>query len=262
MKAETAQAIDAVRQTLPIARRRVGAARVFAKANRDLSTGTDLAIEATIRHVLSGATGLPVVGEEFGGLAPTDGSLYWLVDPVCGSRNLASGIGSTAINVALIEQNEVALAVVGDPARNEINFAEVGGGAWVRHGKSNRPLHVSDASGVLVLEDSRAVGRHREYAARIIADVVRADRWDLRSLGSTISLAYVASGRIAAYILWWTSAVHAAAGSLLVREAGGRVTDVDGQPWTLDSESTLAAGPALHDELLRVVEGIRRGTRD
>ena len=55
-----------------------------------------------------------------------------------------------------------------------------------------------------------------------------------------MALAYVAGGRVAAYMLFWTSAIHAAAGSLLAAEAGAVVSDVDGEPWTLESDSILA----------------------
>jgi myo-inositol-1(or 4)-monophosphatase len=73
----------------------------------------------------------------------------------------------------------------------------------------------------------------RERAARFAAAAVRADRWDLRALGTTLSALYVA------------------AGSLLITEAGGVVSDVDGRPWTLDSDSLVgSAHGRLHAELI------------
>jgi myo-inositol-1(or 4)-monophosphatase len=67
-------------------------------------------------------------------------------------------------------------------------------------------------------------------------------------------LPYVASGQIAAYAVFWVTAIHAAAGSLLVLEAGGAVSDIDGRPWTLGADSIVAsADRELHGELLDVI---------
>jgi myo-inositol-1(or 4)-monophosphatase len=83
---------------------------------------------------------------------------------------------------------------------------------------------------------------------------MRADRWDLRSLGTTLSMAYVAGGRISAYVLFSSSAIHAGAGSLMVTEAGATLSDIDGRPWVLDSDSlVVAATPDLHRELIGLV---------
>jgi myo-inositol-1(or 4)-monophosphatase len=103
----------------------------------------------------------------------------------------------------------------------------------------------------VVIELGRSTGPRREHAARFVAAAIRADRWDLRALGTTLSLAYVAAGRVAAYVLFSTSAVHAGAGSLLVTEAGGVLSKIDGRPWTIHSDSIVAsADPRLHRELL------------
>jgi myo-inositol-1(or 4)-monophosphatase len=243
VRRQTRAAIDAVQQALELVRDRVGSEHSELKAARDLVTGTDLAVEASLREVLGDA----VVGEESGG---ERGRSYWLVDPICGTRNFASGIPLYCVNVALVEEGDVTVAVVGDPS-GEILVAERGGGAW--SAATGRPLSVSSESEVLVIEDSHADRdeERRARAARAVAAAIVAFRWDIRALSTTLALPYVASGRVAAYVLFWTSAVHVAAGSLLVTEAGGVVSDVDGRPWTVDSDSIVAAAtPELHAELL------------
>ena len=96
------------------------------------------------------------------------------------------------------------------------------------------------------VKDSR-----REQAARFIAAAIREDRWDFRSLGTTLASPYLAAGRISAYVVFWLSAIHAGAGSLLVTEAGGTLSDLDGRPWTIRSDSFVgSATPDLHEELL------------
>ena len=93
------------------------------------------------------------------------------------------------------------------------------------------------------------------WRARFAAALISADRWDFRSFGTTMSLAYLAAGRVSGYVAFWTdSPVHAAAGSLLATEAGGTVSDLAGEPWRLDSDAILAAASAgLHAELLDLV---------
>jgi myo-inositol-1(or 4)-monophosphatase len=200
---------------------------------------------------VSHCMGFPVVGEERGGAAPADGSAYWLVDPICGTRNFASGIPLYCVNLALVEGGQIALAVVGDSSTGEIHVAERGGGAWANKDASPRRLATSGESRTVIVEVGRSTGLRREHAARFVAGAIRADRWDLRALGTTLSLPYVAAGRVAAYVLFSVSAVHAGAGSLLVTEAGGVLPDIDGRPWTIQSDSIVASADSrLHRELL------------
>jgi myo-inositol-1(or 4)-monophosphatase len=199
------------------------------------------------------ALGHGVVGEERGGDADGGELPYWLVDPICGTRNFASGIPLYCTNLALVEDSVVTVAVVGDASTGSVCVAERGRGGWVVEGDRLRPLATSDASATVVIEDSHAAGPRREQAAQFMASAVRADRWDLRALSTTLALPYVAAGRVAAYVLCWTSAVHAAAGSLVAAEAGATVSDLDGRPWTIDSDSIVAAATqALHGELLEL----------
>ena len=91
-----------------------------------------------------------------------------------------------------------------------------------------------------------------------MAASIRADRWEFRSLGTTLALPYLAAGRIAAYVVFYATALHCAAGSLLVSEAGGVLTDLEGKPWTLDSTSLLlTAGYDLHAGLLALAASTR-----
>ena len=248
---ETRAAIDAVERALELARRREGAADISFKSGRDVVTATDVAVEDAVRGILGDALAYPVIGEERGGESLDDGSPYWLVDPICGTRNFASGTPLYCVNLALVEVDAVTVAVVGDPTTGEVHVAERGGGAWALTDGAWRRLATSAESQTLVVEDGDSTGGRRERAARFIAEVTRADRWDLRALGTTLSLSYVAAGRVSAYVLFWVSALHAAAGSLLVTEAGGALSDVDGRPWTIHSDSVIAsANPDLHEQLL------------
>src|SRR5574341_1758924 len=95
----TRVAIAAVRRGLELAREGVGAEQITSKGGRDLVTATDTAVEDEIRRIVEDATPHPVVGEERGGDAPADGAPYWLLDPICGTRNFASGIPLYCVNL-------------------------------------------------------------------------------------------------------------------------------------------------------------------
>ena len=251
LRPETLVAIDAVKRALTIARSGVGADDITAKDGRDLVTATDVAVEDAVRGIVADALSFPVIGEERGGEASADGSPYWLVDPICGTRNFASGLPLYCVNLALVEGDEVTVAVVGDPSTGEIDVAERGRGAWALKDGRRHPLTTSDASRTIVIEDGRSKDHRRGQTAQFAAAVIRADRWDFRSLGTTLASPYLAAGRISAYVVFLVSAIHAAAGSLLVTEAGGTVSDIDGRPWTIRSDSFVgSATRALHEELL------------
>ena len=245
-----------MKQALTIARPGVGAEDVTAKDGRDLVTMTDVALEHAIRRIVTNALGFfSVIGEERGGEASPDGSPYWLVDPICGTRNFMSGIPLYCVNLALVEGDNVTVAVVGDPSTGEIDVAERGRGAWGLKDSARHRLTTTDESRTVVIEDGKSKGSRRQQAAQFSAAAIRADRWDFRSLGTTLASPYLAAGRIAAYIVFWVPAIHAAAGSLLVTEAGGTVSDIDGRPWTIGSDSLVgSANRHLHEELLDLIK--------
>ena len=257
----TQVALTAVRRGLELARGRAGADEITSKDGRDLVTATDTAVEDEIRGIVADASPDPVVGEERGGDVPADGSAYWLLDPICGTRNFASGIPLYCVNLALVEGDRISLAVVGDASIDEIQFAERGRGAWAVDHEGRRQLFTSGQSQTIVVESGRAAGSRREHAARFARDAIRADRWDMRNLSSSLSSAYVSAGRVAAYVLFSASALHTGAGTLLVEEAGGSVSDIDGAPWTLRSDSLLAsADRGLHRELIDMVRASARSS--
>jgi myo-inositol-1(or 4)-monophosphatase len=251
---ETRLAFEAVVEALKIAAQSIGTTGITSKGGRDLVTSADIAVEDAIRERLANAFSMPVVGEERGGEAPGDDSAYWLVDPICGTRSFASGIPLYCVNLALVEGEQVTVAVVGDPSTGEIALAERGRGAWAVKGDTLRRLTASDESRTIVVEDGTSQGTRREHAARFTAAAIRTDRWYCRSFGTTLPAVYLAAGRIAACVQMWVPALHAAAGSLLITEAGGVLSDLEGQPWSIQSDTLVAAGdPELQQELLALI---------
>jgi myo-inositol-1(or 4)-monophosphatase len=258
---ETVEAVRVVREALALAASQSGAADVTYKSGRDVVTATDIAVEDAVRERIREAFGMSVIGEERGGEVTS--SRYWLLDPICGTRNYVSGVPLYSVNLGMVEDGEVTIGVVGDPSRNEIVLAERGRGAWALRDGELHPLKASADSQTIIVEepdggDSTARGERREHGARFIAEAIRANRWELRSFGATVSLAYLAAGRFSAYVVFYGTAVHGAAGTIVSSESGCTITDMEGRPWTVQADSLLvAATPELHAELLAMAQRTR-----
>jgi myo-inositol-1(or 4)-monophosphatase len=258
LRPETVIAVGAVERALVMAGR--GTGEIHFKVERDVVTDTDVAIEDLIRATVEDDLGLPVVGEERGGEAMSE-QAYWLVDPICGTRNFASGIRLFSVNMALVERGEIVIAVVGNGSTGDIHVSERGGGAWTMSHEGPRRLQASADSSIVALEAWPESGPERERAALVAAASIRGDRWDVRSFATTLTLAYIAEGRVAASVHFSSPALHAGAGALLASEAGAIVTDFDGRPWTIDAGCLVAsASEELHGEVLGLLQFLDAGT--
>jgi myo-inositol-1(or 4)-monophosphatase len=228
------------------------------KSALDLVTETDRAIERLISgRLLSAFPTHVVVGEEASASAgpsrPAPDRYAWYLDPIDGTTNFAHGHPHFAVSLALARGSELLLGIVADPLRAE-RFAAVRGGGATLDGV---PIRVS---GVPRLEDALlATGtpydrRERAdfYLAGIKAFMLRAQ--GIRRGGSAaLDLCYVACGRVDAYWEWRLAPWDHAAGALIVREAGGRVTNAAGGDFDLFGDSTVASNGALHAEMLAVL---------
>ena len=257
MRAETRAALAAVDTALKLMRRRTGADRIRSKGGRDLVTATDVAVEDAVRaSLLAEYPEWTVVGEERGGEDQIGDRPYWLVDPICGTVNFAANIPAYAVNIALVQDGALSVAAVGDGGTGERFIAERGQGAYQVKRNGPERIAVNPASPILSFSAGTSKpGMNAAIGADFTRAAIIADRWDLRMLSSTVSLAYLASGRTGAYLLFEISSpVHVAAGALLSQEAGAIVTDRHGVPWTVDHPTILAAaGPDIHREILALI---------
>jgi len=275
-RSETIAAVAALRAALPIVLTRQGAADVRSKGPRDLVTGTDLAAQATIERVLrEHCPAVAFVGEEGDHQVP-DAGRYWLVDPLCGTANFAARLPLYALNVALVEDGRVTAAAVGDGTTGDLYVAERGRGAWLLSaggpaeglpgrastrestGRAER-LAASGSTGLVSLDPNLAgPDELRPFGQAFALRVLAAARWDVRMLATTLALAYVASGRLAAAVYAASGpSVHLAAGLLLADESGAIVTNERGTDWTLqDPVYIVASNAALHHDLLLIAQAV------
>jgi myo-inositol-1(or 4)-monophosphatase len=182
----------------------------------------------------------------------------WLVDPLDGTTNFAHGYPTWAVSLALAEWGQVRLAVTLEPLRDELTWAERGQGAWLRTGDTERRLQVSNAPALeqALLATGFSYNRTlphqnnlREFGA--IMPQVQGVR---RAGAAVLDMAHVAMGRLDGYWELLLKPWDWAAGWLLIEAAGGRVTDLDGNPWHLEAQSMVATNGRLHDELLDALQ--------
>jgi len=190
-----------------------------------------------------------ILGEEDADNRPGTSGLRWVIDPLDGTVNFLYGIPQWCVSIAVEDDAGPLAGAVHDPNLDETFTAARDGGADV----DGRPLHVSHAEGLagaLVgtgFSYEPAVRRDQGALASALLDVAR----DLRRAGAAaLDLAWVAAGRLDAYLEYGLAPWDWAAGELLVTEAGGSVThlvtDLGGRP----RSGLLAAGPACHDAFL------------
>jgi myo-inositol-1(or 4)-monophosphatase len=231
----------------------------------DLVTEVDKGSERMIRNLIT--THFPhhsFLGEE--GVEPgpeasakalqelSDSEYLWIVDPVDGTTNYVHGFPFFSVSIALAHRGQVIVGVVYDPSRDELFVAERGKGAYV-HGRKIQVSQEGSLSQSLIATGF-PVDHHVALPANMkgiqaLAPKVR----NLRIVGSAaLHLAYVAAGRLSGFWEYNLSSWDIAAGSLLVEEAGGRLSDLTGEPYHLGVRNISASYGLIHDELLRVLE--------
>ncbi len=186
--------------------------------------------------------------------APWEGTSgrRWIVDPLDGTNNFLAGIPHFAVSIALEDGDEIVLGCVHDPVRNETFTAFRGEGAYANGKRIGVSARGRLDGAVLGVGLSFHPGRRAAMVEQLSPLVARAGV--LRTFGSaSLDLAYVAAGRFDA--IWYLSlhAWDAAAGGLLVEEAGGRVTDLRGAPLRDPREGVVASNGRLHDEFLHAL---------
>jgi myo-inositol-1(or 4)-monophosphatase len=221
--------------------------QVSVKGPADFVSSADLRSERILREELAKAR--PAFGflmEESGAQTGADGSQRWIVDPLDGTTNFLHGIPHFCISAALERDGEIVAGIVHDPLRDEMFWAEKGIGAFV----NDRRLRVSARR---KLADAvigtgipfRERGNHPAYLA-MLAGVMESTAGVRRMGAAALDLAYVAAGRFDGFFEIGLSPWDVAAGLLLVREAGGYASEIDGGKNVLEGGSILAANDHLH----------------
>lgn len=228
----------------------------------DLITEYDQAAEALISDQLRRAfPDHQLVAEEGSQNHRAASSFTWYVDPLDGTSNFAHGFPVFAVSMALYQESHPLIGVIYDPLRDECFTAVAGGGAYLETVDMKQRLQVSGAA--TLLESLLATGfpydRHhsqQDNLAQFGAFLKKAQ--GIRRAGAAaLDMAYVAAGRFDGYWEYKLNSWDIAAGWLLVKEAGGRVSAIDGRPFQLaEKVSLVASNGHIHDQMLEVLDGV------
>ncbi len=214
--------------------------------------------EAIIATIREASPDDAILGEEGGGRPGTSGR-RWLVDPIDGTTNFAHGLPMFAASIALEVQGELVAGVLAAPALGWTFWAARGMGAWLESDRGVRRLAVSGTAalaGALLATGFPTTTSARAHNFAAFEAVYRRSQGVRRIGAAALDLAFVAAGWIDAY---WEAPLHPwdlGAGVVLVREAGGRVTDLSGGAFRVDDGQVVASNGRLHDELVRELGGV------
>ncbi len=227
------------------------------KGERDYVTEVDIAIERAIKSYLTKVSPtIPFLGEEDGGADP-DLQLFWVLDPIDGTVNFMRGSPLCGVSLALVEGGSAKIGVIDFPYFMERYVAVQGQGASL-NGKNIRVSQKVEAHEIIAGIGDFGVGpgsqERNEYSLQIMKFLAQ-NVLRVRMIGSAAAqLAWVAAGRLDISITLSNKPWDMQAGVLLVREAGGVVSDSDGTDHSVTSRHTVATNAVTHDFALKALD--------
>jgi myo-inositol-1(or 4)-monophosphatase len=232
--------------------------KVTAKRQSDFVTEVDKAAEAAIIEVLREAyPNYGILAEESGLSGGQQSEYQWIIDPLDGTTNFIHGFPQYAISIGLAHHGNVVQAVVFDPERNELFTASKGRGAFL----NDRRIRVSKRA---KLEEALVgtgfpyrIFDHVDTYLTIFKELTQKTAGMRRPGAASLDLAWVACGRLDGFWEFGLSPWDMAAGTLLISEAGGLVSDLAGEPGYLASGNLVAGNPKVFSQLLQVIQSHR-----
>jgi histidinol-phosphatase len=250
--ARLAAALDAAAESSRLIRAHYeGARSARTKADGTPVTEADLAAEAAIRRVVQARFPDDGFYGEESAAERLDAEHVWLVDPIDGTKSFVRGYPMFSTQIAVMRKGRLTLGVSSAPAYGETAWAERGAGAFL----GSEPAAVSRTA--RLEEATLSTGNLRSLAggprwASFGRLVARLDR--IRGFGDFLHYHLLASGRIDAVLESDIHILDIAALTVIVEEAGGRVTDLEGRPIGLETRSILASNGLLHDAVLAALD--------
>ncbi len=230
-----------------------GPHEIEVKGERDIVTQADLAAEEVImQEILAGCPDAWIVSEESHSQRTADAERpTWYIDPLDGTTNFARGLPPFCVSIAMAQAGEIVCGVVYDPLHDYLFHAQRGQGAFLNEDR----LQVSteeDLSGAIVLLDWPREQAIRQKSGRALQRLLPLTS-AVRSTGcAALSLCYIAAGWADLYFQYTLSSWDVAAGMLLIHEAGGQITGLDGRAPALEQPDWLATNGLLHSHVLEV----------
>ncbi len=225
--------------------------QVSVKGPSDFVSAADKRSEETLIEMLQKARpGYGFLAEESGTTPGTDETHRWIIDPLDGTTNFLHGIPLFCISLALERDGQIVAAVIFNPVMNELYVAEKGGGAFL----NDRRIRVAartELADTVIATGIPHLGRPNHPAYLVELTRIMGQTAGIRRCGAAaLDLAWVAAGRFDAYWEHDIKPWDMAAGMLLIREAGGTVTDLDNRDRMFDTGAIIAGNSGIHRRLL------------
>lgn len=258
MKQERTVAFRAALEAGALIKERMGQiASIDYKSAFNLVTDVDKASETLILEIILGVFPEDSILAEESGASKTKSARRWLIDPLDGTTNYAHSYPFFCVSIGLEEDGEMVLGVVYDPIRDELFYALKGEGAFLNDEKIKVSTIDSVAASLLVTgfpPDSRGTDINNMVEFTTLTNLSHGVR---RDGSAALDLCYVATGRTEGFWEKRLSAWDVGAGSLIVEEAGGRVTDLEGNKLDVDKGFILATNGLVHDQVLKVLSDVK-----
>jgi myo-inositol-1(or 4)-monophosphatase len=235
------------------------AKEVHYKSTINLVTATDRQAEEKIVDLLQ--KNFPdhsILAEEGAAIVSTESAYRWIIDPLDGTTNFAHAYPQFAVSIALEEEGEIVLGVVYDPLREEGFSAVKGEGALL----NDAPIKTSEVTELdKALLATGFPYDHREnvdFYLNFFRAFARRSQGIRRAGSAALDLCYLACGRLDGFWELKLQPWDTAAGTLIVREAGGTITDFSGGPFSISGAETLASNGLIHAEMLDALKEVRQ----
>lgn len=253
---DLALALEAAELADAISLKRFQAIDLKVETKPDLTpvTDADKGVEEAFRKLISEKRPDDlIIGEEFGAPTSTDGKHYWVIDPIDGTKNFVRGVPVWATLIALInENNEVVVGVASAPALGRVWFASKGNGAFVKFNGETKKISVSKVSKLsdasISYSDLLGWGDRRSKFVQLQNKV-----WRTRSYGDFWSYVLVAEGAVDLATEPTLNLWDMAANEIIVREAGGTFTNLDGKAGP-HGGNAVASNGLIHQEFLQEIK--------
>ena len=225
------------------------------KGETNLVTEVDLACEEAVFRLLHTAFPSHDFLLEEGPARRTGSPWLWVVDPLDGTTNYTHGYPQFCCSIALQVEGRTVLGVVYDPVRDELFTARKGGGAFLNGGRIRTSDEDRLIRSLVATGFPDDIKRARDKNLRKFSRLLQRVRSVRRSGSAALDFCYLAAGRLDGYWVLKLAPWDAAAGVLMVEEAGGLVTDLQGGPTHLHTKAFVASNGRLHESLLRLLSG-------
>jgi myo-inositol-1(or 4)-monophosphatase len=231
-----------------------GAISVDLKGEINLVTDVDRESEAIITNVLRKAFPRDdILAEETGASTKGQNNRRWLVDPLDGTTNFAHAYPFVSVSVALEADGDICLGVVYDPLREELFTAENGQRAKLNGAEISVSENRNLGSCLISTGFPYDIKEHPEGHMEDLGRILAATQGIIRDGSAALDLCYVACGRFDGYYERKLSPWDTAAGKLIVKEAGGKVSDFSGGPYSVYGKEILATNGLIHEALSEIL---------